>query len=212
MFEVLYEDNHLFVANKPADLLTQPSGTELPSLEAACKAWLKERHQKPGNVFLEAVHRLDRPVSGVVLFAKTSKALSRLQESMREKQTKKIYTAIAERKPAENAGVLEHYLAHDDFRAKIAKDGKLARLSYRVVKSSGKYPVLEIELETGRYHQIRAQLSAVGCPILGDIKYGAVEHWAYPGIALHHRFLQIPHPISKDMMTFEAPCPWIDLC
>lgn len=207
----IFEDNHLLVLNKPAGLLTQPSGTDQDSLELQAKLWIKSVYQKPGNVFLEAVHRLDKPVSGVVLFAKTSKALSRLNISMREKQTKKIYWAWVEGVLESEQGTLEHFLFHDDFHAKVVESshpqGKIARLKYTVLEKNGKGSLVEIALETGRYHQIRLQFSAIGHPIFGDQKYGAKEAYEKGAIALHHRRLEIPHPITQTSMIFEADLP-----
>lgn len=208
MIEVLYEDNHLLAVNKPSGLLTQPSGTEQDSLEAQAKRWLKEKYQKPGNVFLEAVHRIDKPVSGIVLFAKTSKALSRLNESLREKRSEKVYQALVEGIPTPSEATLEHYLTHDDFQASLstAKDpkAKLARLHYRIIEKRENGTLVEIALETGRYHQIRAQMAAIGCPIVGDTRYGAKK---IPGdkICLHHCRLSIPHPTTGEMITILAP-------
>lgn len=207
----LFEDNHLLVLNKPASLLTQPSGTDQESLEQQAKTWLKETYKKPGNVFLEAVHRLDKPVSGIVLFSKTSKALARLNASMREKQARKLYWAWVEGEVASDQGTLENFLVHDDFHAKVVSvdrpGGKLARLSYRVLERKGDFTLVEIELATGRYHQIRSQWAAFGHPIVGDHKYGGRERYEQGAIALHHRFLQFPHPITHTTQTFEAPPP-----
>lgn len=207
--EIIFEDNHILVLNKPAGLLTQPSGTDQDSLEAQAKAWIKEKYQKPGNVFLEAVHRLDKPVSGIVIFAKTSKALSRLNLSIRQKDAEKEYLAIVEGCPSEPEGVLEHYLIHDDFQARVAPknhpEAKASRLHYSVVEKRGDTTLVAVKLETGRYHQIRAQLSAIGCPIVGDKKYGSHKPYEIPGaIALCHHRLRIPHPVTKEMMTFET--------
>lgn len=208
--DVIFVDNHLLVVNKPAGLLTQPSGTDRENLQDCAKAWIKDHYQKPGNVFLESVHRLDMPVSGVVLFARTSKALSRLNESMREKKSKKIYHTIVEGTLPLAEGILEDYLIHDDFHAQVVKvnhpQAKLARLRYRVLEKKEGKSLVEIELETGRYHQIRLQLSNAGCPILGDQRYGSnVAH--AKGISLHHIRLSIPHPISQEMLTLEASLP-----
>lgn len=209
----LFEDNHLLVLNKPAGLLTQPSGTEQNSLEQQAKAWIKTVYQKPGNVFLEAVHRLDKPVSGVVVFGKTSKALSRLNASMRAKQTRKIYWAWVEGILSFDQGELEHFLLHDEFHAKVVQEGhpegKLARLIYQVLKRKDNRTLVEIELVTGRYHQIRLQLAALGHPIWGDHKYGGKQSYEHEAIALHHRSLQLSHPISQASMIFEAPLPLI---
>lgn len=206
--EVLYEDNHLLVVNKPAGMLTQPTNHEQESLELICKEWLKAKYKKPGNVFLHALHRLDKPVSGIVVFARTSKALSRLQASMRDFNIKKTYYALVEKAPQPSQGTLEHYLVHDDHISSLSKKGdpkaKLARLHYRVKEKKESHFLLEIELETGRYHQIRAQLAAIGCPIVGDIKYGSKQTLPFKGIGLHHAFMQIPHPITGELLTFEA--------
>jgi 23S rRNA pseudouridine1911/1915/1917 synthase len=211
MLVPLFEDNHLLVLNKPAGLLTQPSGTEQESLEQQAKAWIKVVYHKPGNVFLEAVHRLDKPVSGVVVFGKTSKALSRLNASMRAKQTRKIYWAWVEGVLSLDEGELKHFLLHDEFHAKVVNkdhpEGKLARLTYRVLQRKNDRTLVEIELATGRYHQIRLQLAALGHPIWGDRKYGGKEQYEPDAIALHHRSLQLPHPISQAILTFEAPLP-----
>lgn len=209
--DVLYEDNHLLVVNKPAGLLTQPSGTEQDSLERRAKLWIKEKYQKPGNVFLEAVHRLDKPASGIVVFGRTSKALTRLNAAIRDKRTQKIYYALVEGHPPAQEGILEDYIVHDEFHAQVVAKGspeaKIARLSYKVIKQNKTTTLLEIELETGRYHQIRLQLSAIGCPIVGDLKYGSKRKLGFDAIALHHTRLQIPHPTQNNIMIFEAPLP-----
>ena len=209
--DIIFENNHLLVLNKPANLLTQPSGTEQDSLEQRAKNWIKQRDHKPGQVFLEAVHRLDKPVSGVTIFGKTSKALARLNESIRNKQTVKIYWAWVEGHPTQKEAILEHALLHDEFQARVVscshKEAKLARLSYREIERYSHYSLLEITLETGRYHQIRAQLAAIDHPILNDVKYGGQLSLDISGIALHHRKLEIPDPISKQMLCFEAPIP-----
>ena len=211
MLTPIYEDNHLLVLNKPAALLTQPSGTEQESLEGQAKEWIKEVYHKPGNVFLEAVHRLDKPVSGVVLFGKTSKALSRLNASMRAKQTRKIYWAWVEGEVHLDEGGLEHFLFHDEFHGKVVSknhpEAKLARLRYQVRRREKKGTLVEIALETGRYHQIRLQWMALGHPIWGDQKYGGKEMYSPGAIALHHRSLELPHPITQALIHFEAPVP-----
>lgn len=209
--DVLFEDNHLLVVNKPAGLLTQPSGTDQQSLETEAKAWIKDKYQKPGNVFLEAAHRLDRPVSGIVVFGRTSKAVSRLNEAMRNKDVQKRYYALVEGTPPENEGVLEHYMIHSDHRAEIVfkdhPEGKLARLLFKVIQRNLTTTLLEIQLDTGRYHQIRLQLSEIGCPIIGDSKYGGKTPFRQGAIALHHIALQIPHPVTKELLLFNAPLP-----
>ncbi len=209
MLDILYEDNHLLVLNKPAGLSTQPSEHHQNSLETEAKLWIKETTHKPGNVYLHAIHRLDRPVSGIVVFARTSKALSRLNESLRQKKAHKTYLALVEGSPSPS-GVLEHHLIHDSHRARIVtqdhSEAKIARLSYRVIEKK-LHALVEITLDTGRYHQIRVQFSAIGCPILGDHKYGSKHPWQAQGIALHHHKLTLPHPITKEELTFEAPMP-----
>lgn len=192
---ILFEDNHILAVYKPAGWLTQPSPKEDDSLETWAKALIKERDQKPGNVYLHAVHRLDRPVKGIVLFAKTSKALSRLNESLRKKAWEKIYFAEIEGELPAKEGVLEHYLTHGEHEAIEDPKGKLCRLHYKK-RGNG----VEISLETGRYHQIRAQLALAGCPIKGDVKYGA--HSASDGhIHLAHIRLTFPHPITGEPIT-----------
>jgi 23S rRNA pseudouridine1911/1915/1917 synthase len=206
---VLFEDNHLLIVNKPAGWLTQPNGLGQESLEEFCKNWIKIKYQKPGNVFLMAVHRLDKPASGIVLFAKTSKALSRLNESMRNKKMKKVYYALIEGIPQVSEATLEHYLLHGDFQAVVVQahipEAKLARLHYRVLKEHGIQALIEIDLDTGRYHQIRAQLAAMGHPIVGDAKYGNQRMYIEGGIALHHGHFEFPHPIQDKCVSIDSP-------
>lgn len=209
--QILYEDNHLLAVNKPAGLLTQPTDEESESLETLAKAWIKEKYKKPGNVFLGVVHRLDRPVSGIVLFAKTSKALLRLNASIRAKEMEKAYYALVIGTAPKDEDTLEHFLKHGDYRASISKDkdAKLARLHYKVIKRTQDHSLLEVKLETGRYHQIRCQLAAAGCPIAGDTKYGAPPDSKLPHgtIGLHHIRLGCIHPITKAHLHLEAPLP-----
>ncbi|MGE4489014.1 MAG: RluA family pseudouridine synthase [Kiritimatiellales bacterium] len=226
---VLYHDNHLLAVNKPAGLLTQPSGTNRDNLEDRAKAYIKEVKNKPGNVFLHAVHRLDQVVSGIVLFACTDKALSRLNADMRAHRFSKIYHAVVSGTPPQQKGTLCHFLKHDNYCAKVVgekdPDAKECLLDYRIltpgevtrpanhpasvgrVTSPGAYTVLEIQLHTGRYHQIRAQLAAVGCPILGDEKYGSKTKLPGGAIALHHARLTIIHPVKKEEIIIQAPSP-----
>src|ERR1700733_4750889 len=163
--EILYEDNHLLIVNKPAGILTQPNGTYQDNLQDHCRRWIKEKYRKPGAVFLEAIHRLDKPVSGIVVFAKTSKALSRLNLQSRSKQWKKLYHAIVEPIPPLSKDTLKHFISHGDKYAEIVDanhvSGKEAILHYRILEQNGEQAFLEIEIETGRYHQIRAQLAAI---------------------------------------------------
>jgi 23S rRNA pseudouridine1911/1915/1917 synthase len=209
--DVLYHDNQILAANKPPGLLTQPSGTDKDNLEDRSKVWIKKIKSKPGNVFLHAVHRLDQVVSGVVLFACTDKALSRLNADMRAHRFTKIYHAVVSGTPSQSEGSLRHFLVHDDYRAEIAKEGdpdaRECLLDYRVLKQFDRKSLLEIQLHTGRYHQIRAQLSAIGCPILGDEKYGSKISLPGGAIALHHARLTIIHPVSKAEIIIEAPYP-----
>lgn len=208
---VLYEDNHIIAVNKPAGLLTQPTDIQNDSLEVRLKAWLKEKYNKPGNVFLGILHRLDRPVSGIVVFAKTSKALSRLNEAMRERTMHKTYIALVEGTPQKEEEVLEHYLRHDDYRAEICRKGdngaKLARLRYKTLEKRAKNTLLEVKLETGRYHQIRAQLAAIGCPIVGDGKYGSKTKFQNDTIALHHAHMELTHPVTHAAIILDALPP-----
>lgn len=209
--EILLEDNHLLAANKLAGMLTQASGTTDTNLEDLAKEWVKDRYQKPGAVFLHVVHRLDKPASGIVLMARTSKALSRLNAALRAKVPQKIYYALVCGTPQHADDTLEHYLTHESHHAEVVAAGALgasiARLRYQVITSQRGLTLVRIELETGRYHQIRAQMAAIGCPILGDLKYGG-NAWQWPDrIALHHETLTFPHPITKQMVTVSAPLP-----
>ncbi|MFA7257445.1 MAG: RNA pseudouridine synthase [Kiritimatiellales bacterium] len=210
-FDVLYHDNHLLAANKPAELLTQPSGTNKDNLEDRAKTYIKEVKGKPGNVFLHAVHRLDQVVSGIVLFACTDKALSRLNADMRAHRFTKIYHAMVSGVPPQSEGSLRHFLTHDDYHAKISNednpDARECLLDYKVLKQSEENSLLEIQLHTGRYHQIRAQLASIKCPIIGDDKYGSKVKLPCGAIALHHARLTVIHPVSKKEIVIEAPYP-----
>lgn len=207
--EILYEDNHLIALNKPAGLLTQPSGTDEESLEALVKSWIKDKYQKPGSVFLGAVHRLDKAVSGVVLFARTSKSLSRLQEAMRNRKISKTYLALIEGFLEDSEGTLTHFLIHDDHEARVVKaenpEAKKCVLHYRVLQKWKDGHVVEIDLVTGRYHQIRAQFAAIGHPIWGDRKYGAKLPYPGLGIALHHYQMSLDHPVQDTKIDVKAP-------
>lgn len=211
IFRVLFEDNHVLALSKPAGLLTQPTKEEPESLQGLAKEWLKEKYKKPGNVYLEPIHRLDKSASGIVIFAKTSKALSRLVEAMRQKATKKIYWAVVETVPQEPEGDLHHALLHGDHVARVVSSNtpgaKMAHLHYKTLKSAPERALLEIELFTGRYHQIRIQLASIGCPILGDLKYGSKKRWKKAGIALHHTHFEIMHPITKETLVIDDPAP-----
>lgn len=198
--EILFCDNHLLAVVKPPLLPTQKTESDATSLEELAKAWLRKQTGKEGSIFLQPIHRLDKVASGIVLFARSSKALRRLNEEMRLRKIEKTYYALIQGFPPADEGQLEHYLAHGDFRADIvtdAKKGKKAQLLYKVTKKFEETSLLEIILVTGRYHQIRAQLGAIGCPILGDRKYGSTYPFTHPGIALHHGRMSFIHPVTK---------------
>lgn len=215
-FEVLYEDNHLIIVNKKAGEITQGDSSEDEPLPEKIKAYLKEKYEKPGNVYLGVVHRLDRPVSGLVLFAKTSKALSRMNTLFREDKVKKTYHAIVEAPPRENEGTLRHWLKKNEAQNKsyIVPKGtsgaKEAILHYRRLSDSDRYTLLEVGLETGRHHQIRTQLSGMGCIIKGDLKYGAKRSNPDGSISLHARQISFIHPVTKEPITVTAPYPDAD--
>lgn len=208
---IIYVDNHLLVLDKPAGWLTQPDGASI-NLQERAKAWIAEVYRKPGRVFLEPIHRLDRPVSGLVVCARTSKSLSRLQAAMRAGKFRKWYRAQVEGSLPKEEGILEHYLVHGDHRALLASPdqpgAKRARLHYRVTASPG---TLEIELETGRYHQIRAQFAAIGCPIVGDHKYGSRSPQE-SAIALSHERCEFPHPITGELLRLDRMLPQASIC
>ena len=193
---VLYCDNHVLVVHKPPMLVTQPTQGHKASLEEWAKAWIRKKTNKAGAVFLHAIHRLDREAQGIVLFARTSKALSRLNEAMRQGKIHKTYLAIVEGHFSNAEGVLKHELEHQEHRAKVGKSAKSkeAILKFRVIEKQSHSMMVEVILETGRYHQIRAQFSAIGHPICGDKKYGSRHVYRQPGIALLHKKMTFPHP------------------
>jgi len=211
--EILYEDNHLIAVNKTNHDLVQGDITGDESLDTRIKNYLKEKFDKPGKVFLGVTHRLDRPVSGIVLFARTSKALTRMNEMFRTGNINKIYWAIVKNKPSRTEDTLLHFLVKDIKKNKSfgytheVKNSKLAQLSYKLVSSSDKYHLLEINLITGRHHQIRAQLAAIGSPIKGDLKYGYPRSNVNGGISLHARKISFTHPVSKKMIEIVAGTP-----
>lgn len=211
--EVLYEDNHLLAINKPAGVLVQGDETGDKPLVEDAKAYIKRKYQKPGDVFLGVVHRLDRPVSGVVVFARTSKALSRMNELFRDRRTEKVYWAVVEKAPTQPSGTLVHWLLKDEKKNKTTvyrqeTTGALrSELSYAHLASSGGMHLLEVRPLTGRSHQIRAQLSALGCPIQGDLKYGSGSPTGDGSIALHARQLSFLHPVKKESITIRAEVP-----
>ena len=212
--DILYEDNHLIAVAKKAGDIVQGDKTGDVPLSDLVKAYLKEKYQKPGNVFLGVVHRLDRPVSGVVLFAKTSKALPRLNKMFAEhKAVKKTYLAIVANKPSQLQETLTHWLTRNEkqntARAydREVPNSKKAVLDYRLIAQSERYFMLEITLHTGRHHQIRCQLAKIGCPIKGDLKYGASRSNPDGSISLHSWRLSLEHPVSHVPLTIEAPVP-----
>ena len=210
---VLYEDNHIIAVNKSTSEIVQGDKTGDQPLSETIKLYLKEKYNKPGEVFLGVTHRLDRPVSGVVLFAKTSKALTRLNEMFRNQEVKKTYWAIVKEKPAQAEGRLENYLIRNEKQNKSVafdterSDAKKAALSYRLIAHSDTYYLLEVQLETGRHHQIRCQLAKMGCPIKGDLKYGFPRSNPNGGISLHARSVEFIHPVSKLKISLTAPVP-----
>ncbi|MDR3142858.1 MAG: RluA family pseudouridine synthase [Tannerellaceae bacterium] len=214
--DVIYEDNHLIAVNKKCGEIVQGDKTGDVTLADTLKAWLKEKYQKPGNVFVGIPHRLDRPVSGIVLFAKTGKALSRLNDMFRSGEIKKTYWAIVKNRPPGDEDELAHWLdrnerqnrsyAYDDERP----DTKKAILHYKLIAHSDHYYLLEIDLKTGRHHQIRSQLSKIGCPIKGDLKYGANRSNPDGGISLHAREVLFTHPVSKETIQLVASVPQDD--
>lgn len=212
--EVVYEDNHLLAANKPCGLPTQPGPSSPDSLEGRAKAMIRETRAKPGNVFLHAVHRLDKVASGITLFSLTGKSLSRMNEQMRRNEVTRIYHAVTTGELPAEQGVLQHFLRHSRLRSVPVGENdpgaKKAVLGYRVLAREARLSLVEITLETGRYHQIRAQLSASGCPIVGDLLYGSRTEYEKNGIALHHRHMEFVHPVRKDPVVIEAryPAQW----
>ncbi len=211
--DIIYEDNHLLVVNKHSGDLVQPDPSGESALEDWIKAYIKVRDQKPGAVFLGVVHRIDRPVSGAVLFAKTSKALTRLNEMIREGRIDKRYWALTEATPDPEEGELTHYILRDGRTNRSRAydmpkpEAKKAMLRYRTLGASTHYTLVEVELLTGRHHQIRAQLSKIGCPIRGDLKYGAKRSIEGGGISLHSHSVAFDHPVRHERISVTAPVP-----
>ena len=211
--EVIYEDNHLIIVNKRAGDIVQGDKTGDTPLSDVVKEYIKDKYNKPGNVYLGVVHRLDRPTTGIVLFAKTSKALPRLNKLFAEKVAKKTYWAIVKNKPSKDQDTLTHWLKknpkNNKSRAYIKEvdDSKKAILHYQILKKLDTYFLLEVNLETGRHHQIRVQLSNIGCPIKGDLKYGFNRSNKDASIHLHARVLEFIHPVSKELIKAVAPLP-----
>ncbi|WP_072544408.1 RluA family pseudouridine synthase [Mediterranea massiliensis] len=210
---VVYEDNHIIIVNKTASEIVQGDKTGDVPLSETVKQYLKEKYHKPGNVFIGVTHRLDRPVSGLVVFAKTSKALLRLNEMFKNSEVKKTYWAIVKQTPAETEGELVNYLVRNEKQNKsyaydTEKPGsKKAVLHYRLIARSDNYSLLEVDLKTGRHHQIRCQLAKMGCPIKGDLKYGFPRSNPDGSICLHARHVRFVHPVSKELIDVVAPVP-----
>lgn len=211
--EVLYEDNHLIIVNKTTAEIVQADKTGDTPLSDTIKQYLKEKYAKPGNVFLGVVHRIDRPVSGVVVFAKTSKALTRMNEMFRTHDLKKKYWAIVKETPPQPEMRLTHYLIRNEKQNKSyaydqrTENAKESVLSFKLIARSDNYNLLEVDLETGRHHQIRCQLAKIGCPIKGDIKYGFARTNKDGGISLHARSIEFIHPVSMLPINIVAPVP-----
>ena len=210
---VVYEDYHIIVVNKTASEIVQADKTGDTPLSETVKQYLKEKYQKPGNVFLGVTHRLDRPVSGLVIFAKTSKALTRLNEMFRAGEVKKTYWAVVKNAPKESEGELVHFLVRNEKQNKSyaydkeVPNSKKAVLDYRLIGRSENYYLLEVDLKTGRHHQIRCQLAKMGCPIKGDLKYGSPRSNPDGSICLHARRVRFVHPVSKELIELKAPLP-----
>lgn len=211
--DIIYEDNHLIVINKRVGDIVQGDSTGDKPLSDVVKEYLKKKYDKPGEVYLGVVHRLDRPTTGIVLFAKTSKALTRLNEAFKNRTTQKTYWAVIKNTPPKEKDTLVHFLKRNSknntskAHSKEVPESKQASLSYHIIKKLDHYFVLEIVLHTGRHHQIRAQLQAIGCPIKGDLKYGFDRSNPNGGIHLHARKLVLTHPVSKEIHTFIAKAP-----
>lgn len=211
--QVLYEDNHLIVINKRVGDIAQGDNSGDKPLPDVVKEYLKEKYNKPGEVFLGVVHRLDRPTSGLILFAKTSKALTRMNDLFSSRETQKTYWAIVKNKPEKEEDTLVHYIKRNQqnntskAHKKEVPASKKASMSYQLIATLNNYYALEIELHTGRHHQIRAQLQAIGCPIKGDLKYGFDRSNPDGGIHLHARKLTFSHPVSKEEIQIIAPVP-----
>lgn len=210
---VVYEDNHIIVVNKTSSEIVQGDKTGDTPLSETVKQYLKEKYNKPGNVFIGVPHRLDRPVSGLVVLAKTGKALARLNEMFRNGEVKKTYWAIVKECPKETEGELVHYLVRNEKQNKSyaydkeVKNSKKAILHYKLIGHSQNYYLLEVDLKTGRHHQIRCQLAKMGCPIKGDLKYGSPRSNPDGSICLHARSVEFVHPVSKKQIALTAPVP-----
>ncbi|MCF8323048.1 MAG: RluA family pseudouridine synthase [Flavobacterium sp.] len=211
--QILHEDNHIIAINKRVGDIVQGDKTGDKPLSDIVKEYIKEKYNKPGEVFLGVVHRLDRPTTGIVIFARTSKALTRLNELFKNRETQKTYWAIVKNKPSKKTETLTHYLKRNEknntskAHTNEVTESKLASLDYTIIQELTHYFALEINLHTGRHHQIRAQLSAIGCPIKGDLKYGFDRSNPDGGIHLHARKLVFTHPVTKEELCITAPTP-----
>ena len=211
--QILHEDNHIIVINKRVGDIVQGDKTGDKPLSDIVKEYIKDKYNKPGDVFLGVVHRLDRPTTGIVVFARTSKALERLNKMFSERETQKTYWAVVKNKPPKTEDKLVHFLKRNEknntskAHLKEVPESKIASLDYKIIKELDNYFVLEINLHTGRHHQIRAQLQAIGCPIKGDLKYGFDRSNPDGGIHLHARKLVFAHPVSKENIEIIAPTP-----
>ena len=210
---VVYEDNHLIIVNKSSSEIVQGDKTGDKPLSETVKEYIKEAYAKPGNVFLGVVHRLDRPVSGIVLFARTSKALPRLNDMFRNGEVHKTYWAVVKNMPPQMRGTLVHWMVRNEKQNKSyaydteKPNSKKAILRYKLIGHSQNYHLLEVDLQTGRHHQIRCQLAKMGCPIKGDLKYGSPRSNPDGSICLHARRVRFIHPVSKEMIDLTAPLP-----
>jgi 23S rRNA pseudouridine1911/1915/1917 synthase len=211
--QILHEDNHIIVVNKRVGDIVQGDKTGDKPLSEIVKEYIKDKYSKPGEVFLGVVHRLDRPTTGIVIFARTSKALTRLNEMFSARETQKTYWAVVKNKPEKQEDTLVHFLKRNEknntskAHLKEIPESKIAKLDYKIIRELNSYFVLEINLQTGRHHQIRAQLAAIGCPIKGDLKYGFDRSNPDGGIHLHARKLAFVHPVSKEEIEILAPTP-----
>ncbi|ALM47648.1 pseudouridine synthase [Flavobacterium psychrophilum] len=211
--QVLYEDNHIIAVNKRVGDIVQGDKTGDKPLSDVVKEYIKDKYNKPGEVFLGVVHRLDRPTTGIVIFARTTKALTRLNELFKNRETQKTYWAVVKNKPEQKSATLVHYLKRNEksntskAHSKEVPESKMASLDYTIIKELNNYTALEINLHTGRHHQIRSQLSAIGSPIKGDLKYGFDRSNPDGGIHLHARKLNFVHPVTKEAIQIIAPVP-----
>ena len=211
--EILFEDNHIIAVNKKSSDIVQGDKTGDEPLSEKVKTFIKKKYDKPGAVYLGVTHRLDRPVSGAILFARTSKALTRLNEMFLKKEIKKTYWAIVKNKPQKDSDTLKHYIVRDQKKNKSfafdkeVKNSKLASLSYKLIASADNYYLLEVDLHTGRHHQIRCQLAKIGCSVKGDLKYGFPRSNPDGGISLHSRKIEFIHPVKKENIEIIASPP-----